>query len=191
MLRVLTVDPHPALRAGVAVLLRDEPGIVGVGAAASTEDGLALAAREHPDVVLLDPELLAGGFAVCRRFKAADPTPGVVIYTGAAADPQLALQARVAGADGVVDKSASPQSLFEAVRLVGRGESALPPLSPAQLEIAAHRVEPDDLALLAMLADRTSPDEVAETLRLDRRRIGPRIERLLARLRSPLTARAV
>jgi hypothetical protein len=45
-------------------------------------------------------------------------------------------------------------------------------------------VEPDDLALLAMLVDRTPPDEVADALRLDRRRLSRRTERLLGRLRA-------
>ena len=66
---------------------------------------------------------------------------------------------------------------------MARGGTALPPLDRAQLDAAAHRVEPEDLALLAMLVDRTEPAEVAATLRLDRRRLARRIERLLARLR--------
>ena len=45
-------------------------------------------------------------------------------------------------------------------------------------------MEPDDLALLAMLVDRTSPADVADTLHLDRRRLGKRIEALLGRLRT-------
>ena len=44
-------------------------------------------------------------------------------------------------------------------------------------------MESDDLALLAMLVDRTPADDVADTLRLDPRRMARRIERLLARLR--------
>src|ERR671917_608454 len=91
--------------------------------------------------------------------------------------------AGVAGADGIVDKAASPPDLFEAIRRVARGESALPPVTRAQLDAAAHRVEPDDLALLAMLVDRTSPADVAATLHIDRRRLAKRTERLLGRLR--------
>ncbi|HZB77416.1 MAG TPA: hypothetical protein VE526_14385, partial [Solirubrobacteraceae bacterium] len=75
------------------------------------------------------------------------------------------------------------QELFEAIRLVARGESALPPLRRAQLDAAAHRVDPDDLALLAMLVDRTSPADVAETLHMSRGRVARRTERLLGRLR--------
>jgi hypothetical protein len=52
------------------------------------------------------------------------------------------------------------------------------------MDAAAHRVEPDDLALLAMLVDRTPPADVADALRLDSRRLSRRTERLLGRLRT-------
>jgi hypothetical protein len=58
-------------------------------------------------------------------------------------------------------------------------------VTPAQLRAAAARVESDDLALLAMLVDRTPAADVAATLKLDRRRMTRRVERLLGRLRAP------
>jgi DNA-binding NarL/FixJ family response regulator len=182
--RIVVIDPQPAVRTGLAVMLRTEPGLVPVGAAAGAHDGLELVERQRPDVVLLDPQLLDGdGLAVCRRLRAVSHPPRVVLYT-AEGDPSLLVTARVAGADGMVDKAATPEELYEAIRVVARGGSALPPLDRAQLDAAAHRVEPDDLALLAMLVDRTSPADVAETLHLDRRRLGRRIEALLGRLRT-------
>jgi DNA-binding NarL/FixJ family response regulator len=182
--RIVVIDPQPAVRTGLAVMLRTEPGLVPVGAAAGAHDGLELVERQRPDVVLLDPQLLDGdGLAVCRRLRAVGHPPRVVLYT-AGGDPSLPVTARVAGADGLVDKAAAPEELFEAIRVVARGGGALPPLDREQLDAAAHRVEPDDLALLAMLVDRTSPADVAETLHLDRRRLGRRTERLLGRLRT-------
>ena len=91
----------------------------------------------------------------------------MLLYT-AQPDDEVELLARVAGADGLVDKAAHPAALFEAIRLVARGGTALPPLTREQLDAAAHRVEPDDLALLAMLVDRTPPADVAATLHMDR-----------------------
>jgi DNA-binding NarL/FixJ family response regulator len=183
MTRIVVIDPQPAVRAGLAMMLRNEPGLVPVGAAVGAGDGLELVDRQRPDVVLLDPQLLDGdGLGVCRRLRATDHPPRVVLYT-AVDDPTLHLTARVAGADGLVDKSAAPAELFEAIRVVARGGVALPPLDRAELDAAAHRVEPDDLALLAMLVDRTSPADVADTLHLDRRKMARRIERLLGRLR--------
>jgi DNA-binding NarL/FixJ family response regulator len=182
--RIVIVDPQPASRAGLTMLLRAEPGLVPVGTAIGAHDGADLVSRQRPDVVLVEHHLLDGdGLALTRRLRALDPAPRVVIYT-ADPDPSLALLARVAGASGLVDKAAEPAELFEAVRVVARGGSALPPLPASELDAAAHRVEPDDLALLAMLVDQTPPSEVADALRLDRRRLSRRTERLLGRLRA-------
>ena len=57
-------------------------------------------------------------------------------------------------------------------------------MTATELDTAAHLVDSDDLALLAMLVDRTPPGEVADALRLDRRRVHRRTERLLGRLRA-------
>jgi DNA-binding NarL/FixJ family response regulator len=184
MTRVAIIDPQPAVRTGLGLLLRGEPGLVPVGAAAGAQDGLELVARQRPEVVLLDHQLLDGdGLATCRRLRALEHAPRVVLYS-ADSDPTLHVIARVAGADGLVDKAADPAVLFEAIRRVARGGSALPAVTAANLDAAAHRVDPDDLALLAMLVGRTPPADVAETLRLDRRRLARRIERLLGRLRA-------
>ena len=61
-------------------------------------------------------------------------------------------------------------------------------MSAAELDAAAHLVDSDDLALLAMLVDRTPPGEVADALRLDHRRVSRRTERLLGQLRTRPTS---
>jgi DNA-binding NarL/FixJ family response regulator len=185
--RIAIVDPQPAVRTGLTMLLRTEPGLVPVGAANGATDGLELVERLGPDVVLLEHHLLDGdGLSVCRRLKALARPPRVVLYT-ADPDGELVLLARVACADGLVDKSADPRELFEAIRVVVRGGSALPPLEPEQLDAAAHQIDPEDLALLAMLVDGTPAWDAADALRLDRRKVGRRIERLLGRLRQSRT----
>jgi DNA-binding NarL/FixJ family response regulator len=183
MTLIAIVDPQPASRAGLAMLLRAEPGLVPVGTANEARGGADLVLRQRPDVVLTELHLPDGdGLELTRRLRALDPAPQVILYT-AEPEPVLGLLARVAGAAGVVDKAAEPAELFEAVRVVARGGTALPPLTAADLDAAAHRVESDDLALFAMLIDRTPPDEVADALRLDHRRLSRRTERLLGRLR--------
>jgi DNA-binding NarL/FixJ family response regulator len=189
--RVAIIDPQPAVRAGLVMLLRAEPGMLPVGTAAGATDAAELLTRERPDVVLLEHHLLDGdGIGLCRRLKAEGRKTRVVLYT-ALPDPEVELLARVAGADGLVDKAAPPADLFEAIRLVARGGTALPPLTREQLDAAAHRVEPDDLALLAMLVDGTSPADVAETLHMDRGRVAKRTERVLGRLRRAAPRAAV
>ena len=189
MTRIAIIDPQPAARAGLSMLLRAEPGLTPVGTATGAHDGADLVERQRPDVVLVEYHLPDGdGPGLTRRLRALKPAPQVIIYT-AEPDAGLALLARVAGAAGVVDKATEPGGLFEAVRVVARGGTALPPLPASELDAAAHRVEPDDLALLAMLVDRTPPSEVADALRLDARRVSHRTERLLGRLRArPIAA---
>jgi DNA-binding NarL/FixJ family response regulator len=190
MTRIAVIDPQPAVRAGLSMLLRMEPGLVPVGAAAGAHDGARLAERLRPDVVVLEPHLLDGdGLGLCRRLRAASSAPRVVLYA-AQDDPMLGVLARVAGADGLVGKASEAEELFAAIRTVARGGTALPPVEAAELDAAAHRIAPEDLALLAMLVDGTSTADVATTLRLDQRRIGRRIERLLGRLRARPAARA-
>lgn len=182
MTRIAIVDPQPAVRAGLMALLRSEPGLVPVGSAGTAEEALELVERTAPDLVLLEPYLgVDDGLQLCRRITG-DGGPHVVAYTETG-DPALEVALRVACADGIVDKQAAPEELFEALRVVARGRTALPALSAGQLRAAAARVESDDFALLAMLIDRTPAADVRETLRLDRRRFTHRTDHLLGRLR--------
>jgi DNA-binding NarL/FixJ family response regulator len=179
--RIAIVDSQPALRAGLTMLLRTEPGLVPVGTATGAQDGFELVQRLRPSVVLVDD------LSLCRRLKALPDAPQVILYASHP-DRELALVARIASADGLVDKEADPEELFEAIRVVARGGFALPPLGPEQLESAAHAVDPEDLALLAMLVDGTPESDAADTLRLDPRKVGGRVERLLGRLRATAVA---
>ncbi len=172
MTRVVVIDPQPAVRAGLAMLLRTEPGLVPVGSAVGAHDGLELVARQRPDVVLLDPQLLDGdGLGTCRRLRALDPAPRVVLYT--------------AGGDPTLRGHRARRRRRRARRQgrAGRGALRGDPAGRARRDRAAAarpraarrrraRVDAEDLALLAMLVDRTEPSEVAATLRLDRRQHG-------------------
>ena len=190
MTRIAIVDPQPAVRAGLTMLLRTEPGLVPVGVANGAHEGFELVERLRPTVVLLEHHLPDGdGLSLTRRLKQLSHAPQVIVYT-ADPDGSLVLPARVAGADGVVDKAAAPDELFEAIRVVARGDTALPPLDAHELDAAAHRIDPEDLALMAMLVDGTPVVDAADTLRLDRRKVGGRIERLLGRLRAGSPAAA-
>src|SRR3954470_24465572 len=128
MTRIVVIDPQPAVRAGLAMMLRAEPGLVPVGSAVGADDGLELVERQRPDVVLLDGDELP----FCRRLRALPYPPRVVLYF-AGADASLAVSARVAGAHALVHKEAPMEELFEVLRLVARGGSALPPLDREQL----------------------------------------------------------
>jgi DNA-binding NarL/FixJ family response regulator len=120
MIRVLVVDDHPVLRAGLEAVLRAEPGFRCVGAAADGDAMWRLLRRTRPDVVVLDHRLgPEDGVELCRALRAEPVRPAVLLYT---ADPtnELRDEALAAGAAGIVDKAVGVDVLFDAIRLAGR-----------------------------------------------------------------------
>jgi DNA-binding NarL/FixJ family response regulator len=181
VIRVLFVDDHPALRAGLTTVLRLEPGLVPVGSAADGEAALAETRRWEPTVVLVDYHLPGdNGLVVCHRLKELEPAPRVLIYSGYA-DAALAVPARVAGADGIANKEAPAEELLEAIRTVAKGESVFPPHSQTSIEAPREQVEPADRPLFDELARGTPPVEVGTRLGLEPEELGARTRALLAR----------
>jgi DNA-binding NarL/FixJ family response regulator len=191
MIRVAVVDDHHAVRLGLHTALRSEPGLVPVGTASGAAELGPLLYRTAPDVVLLDFHLDGeDGLTICRRLKSEVPAPAVVLYS-AYADSSLLVPAIVAGADGVVHKGVPALQLFEAIRQVARGASALPPVSAPLREAAAVALDPRDLPILSMLIDHTAPADIVATLGIEHRQLNRRIERMLTALRPGRSARSL
>ena len=183
MIRVLVVDDHPALQAGLTAVLRAEPGFVPVGAVESEFELWPALARTRPDVVLLDYHLPpSDGLVLCRRIKRTMPPPAVLLFS-AYADANLAIPARLAGADGLVNKGATAAELHDAIRSVAKGRRVMPPISPALLDAAGTQLLPDDLPILGMALDGTPPGEIAQTLRIDGEQLGARLDQMIDRLK--------
>ena len=118
MIRIVVVDDHPALRAGLHTVLDAEPGFVFVGESSGAEENVwPVLNRSRPDLVLLDYHLPRGdGLQLCYRIKHDVLAPKVVIFTEYAI-PALALPATLARADGLLHKGVGARELFEALRL--------------------------------------------------------------------------
>src|ERR687890_1557269 len=120
MIRVLVVDDHPVLRAGLEAVLRAEPGFVCVGVAANGAEMQRILPRTAPDVAVLDRRLAdEDGLALCATLRANDDPPEVVIYT-ADDSADMDARARAAGACGAVAKERDVGELFDALRLAVR-----------------------------------------------------------------------
>ena len=126
MIRVLVVDDHPVLRAGLEAVLRAEPGFSCVGVAADGAEMARALNRTTPDVVVLDRRLGdEDGLALCETLRAQPGGPEVVIYT-ADADGDVGTRAAAAGACGVVEKNRGIDELFDALRLAVRRRAGAP-----------------------------------------------------------------
>jgi DNA-binding NarL/FixJ family response regulator len=183
MIRVLVADDHPAVRVGVERLIQSEPGLVRAGSAGTADEAVRAAERSRPNCALVDYQLPGGGLRLCARLKRLDPTPGVVVYSAFAGNG-LAVGACLAGAEALVDKSAEPDRIFEAIRLAASGRRTIRPPTSA-LARSAEALDADDLAVFGMLVDGTRPPQIAETLQLGR----DQVERSVARILEKVEAR--
>jgi DNA-binding NarL/FixJ family response regulator len=188
VITVAIVDDHQAVRLGLRTALLSEPGLEPVGSAADAREAAVLMYRTRPDVVLLDYRLPdTDGLTLCRRLKSDVPAPAVVLYS-AFADPSMTVPAIVAGADAIVHKGGQTRELFDAIRQTARGDKALPPISEPLLEAAAQVLDSEDLPLLGMLVNRTSPADIAAIMRLELGELNQRIMGMLARLKVQVPA---
>ena len=128
--RLLLCDDHAVVRAGLRALLSSAAGIEVVGEAGSGEEALAMAARVHPDVVLMDLQLGDGmdGVTATRRLTA-DPAggevpPRVLVLTMFDTDADIT-RAIEAGATGYLLKAERPDELFAAIHSAASGRTAL------------------------------------------------------------------
>jgi DNA-binding NarL/FixJ family response regulator len=133
VIRVLLVDDHPVVRAGLRGMLAAEERITVVGEAGSGAEAVVAAAALTPDVVLMDL-LMPGvdGVTATGRIMAANSRIRIVVLTTRETDADI-LHAVASGAAGYVLKDTSPAELSRAVLAVARGEAVLSPSVAARL----------------------------------------------------------
>ena len=138
--------------------------MVVVGDTGALDELLPLLRRTRPDVVLLDchPPMVAD-LRACRLVKCLLPAPRVLIYS-AYADERLRVAARVAGADGLLDKNSSALDLVQAIRGVHSGRRLLEPIEPGDVQDATRLLDRQEAQILAMLLDDVPPSEIAVAL---------------------------
>jgi DNA-binding NarL/FixJ family response regulator len=188
-MRLLVVDDHPAMRAGLRDLLADEADFDVVAIAAAAEDALVVAAREPIDVAVVDYQLGGrNGLWLSRKLKRLRQPPAVLIYS-AYTDGVLAAAAVVAEADAIVSKATLGFELCEAIRRVADGHRHLPLLPQAVAEGVRRRLDDQEKAIFGMLLAGIAPAEVAAMLGLSAADLESSLWSMLRRLDGPPGAR--
>lgn len=123
--RIVIVDDHDFVRAGIKIMLSGEPDLWIVGEATDGQEAVELCSRERPDLTLMDVRMpRVDGLAATRTLKRRFPGMSVLMLTMHENQDYL-LEAIKAGAAGYVLKDAPYQELVDAIRKVLGGESAL------------------------------------------------------------------
>ncbi|TVT59440.1 MAG: two-component system response regulator NarL [Azoarcus sp. PHD] len=118
---VIIVDDHPLFRKGLIQLLKTVPTLNLIGEAAGGHEGLTLAVRLQPDLILLDLNMKdMGGIEVLSGIRSARIDSRVVMVTVSDHGEDLVAALR-AGADGYLLKDMEPEAMVDALRDVAGG----------------------------------------------------------------------
>jgi NarL family two-component system response regulator LiaR len=185
-IRVLLVDDHELVRAGLRTFLRLQADMAVVGEAASGEQALALVAASAPDIVLLDLVLPGmSGVETVRRMRAAHPDVKIVVLTSFAGQDAV-LPAVRAGVAGYLLKDVGPAELADALRSVHAGGAPLHPTVAAtvlrQVSAETDPLTPREREVLRLIARGLSNRLIGRELVLSEKTVKAHVSAVLAKL---------
>ncbi|MFD9734573.1 response regulator [Umezawaea sp. NPDC059074] len=202
MIRVLIADDQPLMRGALRTVVESQPDLEWVGEAADGREAVALALRLRPDVAVVDirmPKL--DGLAAVRELARAGVTTAesspvrVLVLTTFDLD-EYVHEALRAGASGFLIKTAPPEDILAAIRVIASGEALLGPTVTTRLierfraEAEPHPARAEALRLLTKresevlegLARGRSNGEIARDLRIGETTVKTHVSRILDKL---------
>ena len=124
--RIVVIDDHPMLRAGITSILNRERDFTVLAEGGTAAEAIRLVEQLQPDVLLLDLSLPGGGLAALQRIAHQWPAVSVLIVTVRGDEQTLSTSMR-SGARGYALKGISAEELVSAVRLVHQGKLYVTP----------------------------------------------------------------
>jgi DNA-binding NarL/FixJ family response regulator len=165
-IRILIVDDHPVVRAGLASMLGTQAGMQVVGSASNGREALLLLAQVTADVMLIDLRMPGiSGVETIREVKARKLTTRMIVLTSYETDEDI-YRAVEAGAHGYLLKGTTQQEMLEAIRLVHGNKRYFPAPIAAHLaeRMARSSLTPREHQILQMLVKGLTNKEIGRVL---------------------------
>lgn len=199
-IRVVIVDDHPIVRAGMRAVLQSTHDICVISEGETGEDALRLFFEHQPDVLVLDVNLPGlNGVEVTRRLHRQDPTAVILILT-VHDDSETIFELLEVGATSYVLKVDALETLATAVRAAAQGESWLSPKVAGQVVRRAlgdmiitspFPLTMREIDVLRLLAQGLDNDAIAERLALTKRTVQNHVSAIYGKLGVTTRAEAV
>ncbi|HCS38387.1 MAG: response regulator transcription factor [Anaerolineaceae bacterium] len=193
-IRLLIVDDHLVVRAGLRSLLAEEPDMEVVSEADSSEEALIQVKNYAPDVVILDIQLPGqSGLEACREIAANYPNSKVVILTSYA-NQSFLHQAIRAGASGYVLKKVGSEELVRAIRAAYNGDNAFDTHTTSQMVARLKKLESmmedsafnglsqREMDVLSLVAEGDGNKEIGQKLNLTETTVRNYVSNILSKL---------
>ena len=122
---ILIVEDHMVARMGIAIVVEKTPGLKLLGQASDGQEGITLASKLKPDVILMDIGLpKVDGIEATRKIKESGIESGVLMFTSRDSNEDV-FAALKAGADGYIMKGSNEETLINAIEAVSRVQAGL------------------------------------------------------------------
>ena len=184
LIRVMAVDDHPLMMAGISGEINAQPDMRVVAEASDGDQALALFRIHRPDITLMDIRMPhVDGIAAILAIRQEFPGARIVVLTTAAGD-MLALRAFKAGAVGYLLKNLLRKELTETIRQVHMGHKRIPPEIAQQ--IAEHAADDGitarELDVLRCVAKGSSNKIIASMLNISEQTVKHHVTSILSKL---------
>ena len=190
-MKVLITDDHAVLRRGLKQILEDGFGKIQFGDAANAGEAIALVAREHWDLVVLDITMpVRSGLDELKEIKALKPNMRVLVLSVHSED-QFAVRVLKAGASGFLNKDSAPEELVKAVRKVLGGgryvsaslaEKLAMKLDKPGDQLPHQTLSDREFQVLRMIGSGKTVSEIAEELTLSVKTVSTYRSRILEKM---------
>ncbi len=196
-IKLMLVDDQALFREGLSILLSVQPDIQVVGEASNGQEALELAAKLHPDVVLMDLRMpVLDGVAATRSLHQTLPECRVIVLT-TFDDDEYVFEGLRAGAVGYLLKDVPSAKLFEAIRAAARGETFLQPsvaakvvaeftrlstVHPTPHQTLEEALSERELEILRLVSNGSSNREIATSLYITEGTVKNHLTNILSKL---------
>lgn len=183
-IRILTVDDHPLLRAGIEALVSSQADMIVVAESSNGRDAIQQFRAHRPDVTLMDLQMpdMSGTDAIIA-IRGEFPDARIIVLTTYAGDVQ-ALRALQGGARGYLLKDAVQEELLDTIRAVHAGKKTLS--VKISRGIAEHATDDaltkGEVEVLRLIAEGKANKQIADSLSIAEETVKSRVKSILSKL---------